>query len=178
MEVANTTSKSNTGNLTFQNNNRSYVFNENYSNPNFLIEEGTGIFLSDSIGLVNVHNHSDGSISISSENLPYDIVIEENSNPNSFNATFNNVTKEHFAYNFNYSSISEYLDNVRNIGSFNSSGSYQTMACPPCVVFVVYLIVDSLADHCDNIIETGTNACRGEDKCFDVGVCSVECKEC
>jgi len=44
MEVANTTSKSNTGNLTFQNDNRSYVFNENYSNPNFLIEEGTGIF--------------------------------------------------------------------------------------------------------------------------------------
>ncbi|KEZ92850.1 hypothetical protein [Nonlabens ulvanivorans] len=167
-----------TGNLTFTNNNRLYVFNENYSNPNFIIEEGTGIFLSESIGLINVINQPDGSISLSSENLPYDITIEENSSLDSFNATFNNVTKEHFVFNSGYSNISNYLDDIRAIGSFNSAGSYQTMACPPCVVLVVYLVVDSLADHCDSIIVTGTNACRGEDKCFDVGVCSVECKKC
>ncbi|PQJ31069.1 hypothetical protein BST92_03630 [Nonlabens arenilitoris] len=168
-------------NVTFINNNESFIFSGDYNNPYFERSDSSKLFLSESIGLIEISSQSNGNVLISSDDFPFTISLSENSdssNQITINSTANGVTKEHTMVNLGYINAENLFQDLVSLGSFDNSSQYETQACPPCVVVVAYLVIDSLAEHCDNVIETGVNACRGEDKCASVGLCSVECKRC
>lgn len=161
------------------------AFNGDITNPYFNYSENdSNLRLDKLIGSLNITDNMDGTVNISSENLPFSINIEEgDGNENGIGINYlrsdDLESKTINISNTNFATSSGLIDGIKDIGSIDLvGGSYETMACPPCVVIVIGIVVFAINDHCDTVVEEGTAACARGGNCADVSACSVNCHSC
>lgn len=141
----------------------------------------TIVYPSDDFGKIDI-NVDNNFLRITGKNLPFDINFQvKDSNDGSIELVYKNSEYNSLKiYESGFSNFNSMLESINEIRSLEISEQFenQTMACPPCVVIIIGIVVGAAVSHCNKVIEEGVAGCSRNGNCASVGPCSVSCVPC